>query len=162
MQRRSNIKGRFHHAHSHSLLFPFCHRGAASSVAGFKANMIGSKYDSRLQRARRVEEAYVKTRKTAAQRGYDYRWQKASKEFLKKNPWCAECAKHGKKERAIVVDHTEPHHGDKKKFWDRRNWQGLCDNCHNSWKQSFERSGVGVGCDVDGLPTHESHPWFQK
>ena len=32
---------------------------------------------------------------------------------------------------ATVVDHIKPHRGDKKLFWDRGNWQPLCEHHHN-------------------------------
>ncbi|WP_233882799.1 HNH endonuclease [Brevibacillus laterosporus] len=32
---------------------------------------------------------------------------------------------------ATVVDHIVPHKGDKTLFWDRKNWQPLCEQCHN-------------------------------
>ncbi|WP_343040029.1 HNH endonuclease signature motif containing protein [Methylocystis heyeri] len=40
---------------------------------------------------------------------------------------------------ATVVDHITPHKGDIKLFWDRKNWQPLCEPCHNSRKQREER-----------------------
>ena len=30
-----------------------------------------------------------------------------------------------------VVDHIIPHRGDQKLFWDRSNWQPLCEHHHN-------------------------------
>lgn len=30
-----------------------------------------------------------------------------------------------------VVDHIVPHRGDQKLFWDRSNWQPLCEHHHN-------------------------------
>lgn len=32
---------------------------------------------------------------------------------------------------ATVVDHIVPHRGDQKLFWDRSNWQPLCEHHHN-------------------------------
>ena len=32
---------------------------------------------------------------------------------------------------ATVVDHIVPHRGDQKLFWDRGNWQPLCEHHHN-------------------------------
>jgi 5-methylcytosine-specific restriction protein A len=31
-----------------------------------------------------------------------------------------------------VIDHFIPHRGDKKLFWDRKNWRATCDSCHNA------------------------------
>jgi 5-methylcytosine-specific restriction endonuclease McrA len=38
-----------------------------------------------------------------------------------------------------VVDHIQPHRGDQRLFWDRRNWQPLCRTCHSGHKQSIEK-----------------------
>lgn len=72
-------------------------------------------------------------RGTANQRGYNYRWQKVSKLYLTRHPLCALCAK--KKppliRAATLVDHIVPHHGDYELFWDERNWQPSCKDCHD-------------------------------
>lgn len=70
-------------------------------------------------------------RGSAAERGYDYRWQKASKEFLQVNPLCRECSWYGVVEPAAVVDHSRPHKGDSDWFWRSEWWQGLCKRCHD-------------------------------
>lgn len=70
-------------------------------------------------------------RPNANQRGYTYKWQKASKVFLSQNPLCRQCEKEGRIVVASVVDHIKPHKGNMKLFWDRDNWQPLCVNCHN-------------------------------
>jgi 5-methylcytosine-specific restriction protein A len=49
-----------------------------------------------------------------------------------KNPWCVECSLNGKSVLATVVDHIRPHRGDRRLFWDRANWQGLCKRCHDA------------------------------
>ena len=72
-----------------------------------------------------------KQRLTPAERGYDYKWQKFRKEYLKKNPFCVECLNEGRITPALVVDHIEPHRGDQDKFWDSNNLQSLCESCHN-------------------------------
>lgn len=64
-------------------------------------------------------------RPTAALRGYNYEWQKQSSEFLNDNPKCEDCGAKSK-----LVHHRTPHNGNKKKFWDRRNWKALCKKCH--------------------------------
>lgn len=67
----------------------------------------------------------------AGDRGYDSRWRKARAAFLQRNPLCNECMKKGVLTPATVVDHVIPHRGDQKLFWDERNWQALCAECHN-------------------------------
>jgi 5-methylcytosine-specific restriction protein A len=70
-------------------------------------------------------------RGTARERGYDTRWEKARKAFLKSNPVCRikgpKC-----KTIATVVDHIRPHRRNKTLFWDRSNWQPACEPCHNA------------------------------
>jgi len=73
-------------------------------------------------------------RPNARARGYDAEWQKARADYLAVYPSCRRCGK-----AANVVDHIVPHKGDRSLFMDRRNWQSLCQHCHNSAKQSEER-----------------------
>lgn len=80
---------------------------------------------------------YEKVRGTASQRGYTYKWSKAAKGFLKKNPLCVMCLEEGHTCAATEVDHIVPHHGDQKLFWDKSNWQGLCKS-HHSQKTATE------------------------
>ena len=46
-------------------------------------------------------------------------------------PWCRECAKHGVRTRATVVDHVQPHRGDWARFTDKANLQSLCKRHHD-------------------------------
>lgn len=78
-------------------------------------------------------------RPSACQRGYDRNWSKARKLFLIDNPLCVRCADRGLIVAAQVVDHIEPHRGDRLKFWDRDNWQALCTRCHNQKTASEDR-----------------------
>jgi 5-methylcytosine-specific restriction protein A len=80
-------------------------------------------------------------RATAADRGYDAKWQMASRAYLVthrrckiKGPSC--------KGRATCVDHIMPHKGDMKLFWDRKNWQAACASCH-SRKTATKDGGYG-------------------
>ncbi|KQI66956.1 HNH endonuclease [Loktanella sp. 3ANDIMAR09] len=58
-------------------------------------------------------------------------WRAASRRFLRRNPLCADCGDLGAVVPAKVVDHIEPHKGDRRLFWLRSNWQALCIPCHN-------------------------------
>lgn len=78
-------------------------------------------------------------RGTAHQRGYDARWEKERLEYLDEHPLCADHQKRGYIVVAIVVDHIIPHKGDKKLFWDKDNWQPLCESCHNRKTQLEDR-----------------------
>jgi 5-methylcytosine-specific restriction protein A len=78
-------------------------------------------------------------RPSARERGYSSAWDKASADYLAAHPWCVMCAEYGQRRLATVTDHVIPHRGDKRLFWDRSNWQGLCGPHHNSTKQSAEK-----------------------
>lgn len=73
-------------------------------------------------------------RGSSTQRGYNYKWQKASKAYREKHPLC-ECQDCRAGELRImpseVVDHIIPHQGDMKLFWDRKNWQAMSKQCHD-------------------------------
>lgn len=100
-----------------------------------------------------------KDRKSAAERGYGYKWRKAREDFLSKNPLCVDHKCLGRVVVATVVDHIVPHNGDQKLFWDRKNWQPLCKVCHDSHKQRLEKSGAVVGCESSGFPIDLNHHW---
>ena len=98
---------------------PCKHPGCAALIPS------GTKYCD-LHRPLHPEEV-----RSAASRGYDRAWQKASRLFLQAHPLCEECMKRGKYTRATVVDHIVPHRGDEELFWDRSNWRALCKRCHD-------------------------------
>lgn len=84
---------------------------------------------------------YDKIRGTRTQRGYDNRWLRASKEFIK-GKVCVTCEKNGIAKMAECTDHIIPHKGNMELFWDKNNWQPLCLNC-NSEKATKEEGGFG-------------------
>ena len=92
-------------------------------------------------------------RLTPAQRGYDARWRKQRLAFLAEHPLCARCEAEGHIEPATVVHHTEPHKGDKVKFWDMERWEALCKYHHDSHAQAEEKGGTPAKrVGIDGLP----------
>lgn len=62
---------------------------------------------------------------------------------------------------ASIVDHIKPHRGDVGMFFDLANLQSMAKTCHDRFKQSQERGGVGFmgGCGPDGLPLNPAHHW---
>lgn len=74
----------------------------------------------------------IDTRLSAAKRGYGYKWRLSREQFLKLNPICVMCKDENRVNTATVVDHITPHKGDKELFWDRENWQALCESHHNA------------------------------
>lgn len=102
------------------------------------------------------------SRLSAAERGYDSKWSKARREFLKTNPYCVKHLERGETVAATVVDHIKPHRRNWTLFWDRNNWQALCAAHHNSLKQREDNRGYVIGCDVAGRPVDPDHPWNKK
>lgn len=74
--------------------------------------------------------AWDRTRGTASERLYDWRWARVSKAFLAAHPWCARCEAAGRLTRATMTDHRVAHKGDARVFWDETNWQPLCGRCN--------------------------------
>lgn len=65
---------------------------------------------------------------------YTYRWQQASRAFLRLHPLCqCQDCDEGRKRLtlATVVDHIVPHRGDERLFWDTSNWAAMAVECHN-------------------------------
>lgn len=71
-------------------------------------------------------------RGTARERGYNARWEREARAYRNDHPLCAECERQGRLVRGVLVDHVVPHKGDQTLFWDRSNWQTLCDACHRA------------------------------
>lgn len=69
---------------------------------------------------------------SASERGYDWRWQQYRKSFLARNPLCVSCLARDRTAAATVVDHIQPHKGDKSLFWLATNHHPLCRACHDS------------------------------
>ena len=85
------------------------------------------------------------------------RWQRIARAQLAAEPLCAFCAARGLVVPATVVDHVEPHHGDRNKFWFGK-LQSLCATCHGRDKRSEERKGFRPDIGPDGWPTDPRHP----
>ncbi|WP_395007302.1 HNH endonuclease [Undibacterium sp.] len=78
-------------------------------------------------------------KQTSAQRGYGYKWQQARIGWLRAHPLCVMCEAMGRVIAASVVDHKVPHRGNKELFWNRNNWQSLCQHHHSSDAQIRDR-----------------------
>ena len=97
----------------------------------------------------------------AAKRGYNRRWQKYRERYLREHPLCVMHQQQGRAVAAEVVDHIIPHKGDHKLFWDPKNHQALCKQCHDRHKQRLEKSGAVIGCDLNGVPIDPGHHWHR-
>ncbi len=63
-----------------------------------------------------ISTASAAKRLNPGERGYNYKWQKESKAFLRlpQNRLCCECKRRGRTAASEIVDHIIPHRGDKK------------------------------------------------
>ena len=89
---------------------------------------------------KQIKREYDKNRETAAQRGYDSRWQKYRKWYLKRHPLCVNFHECGN--MATVVDHIIPV-SKGGSFWDPNNHQPMCKSCHDkkTMKESVRKTG---------------------
>lgn len=88
---------------------------------------------------REETRAYDVRRGSPAARGYDSRWRRYAKRYLRKHPVCA-C---GCRQPSEEVDHITPVNGpDDPHFWDPANHQALSKACH-SRKTARENRGFG-------------------
>lgn len=78
-----------------------------------------------------MESEYNRNNRTYKYLYNSTRWKKLRIKFLKENPLCEECKRHGVVTAAEVVDHIIPHKGNKELFWDEDNLQSLCKECHD-------------------------------
>jgi 5-methylcytosine-specific restriction enzyme A len=76
-----------------------------------------------------TDQVHDAQRGTAAQRGYDGRWQRTRLRYLQAHPHCASCWQDGRVQAATDVHHITPKRdggGD-----DDSNLQALCHACHS-------------------------------
>lgn len=93
---------------------------------------------------------------------YGHAWRQLRARHLAHHPLCEFCRRLGRVEPATVVDHVTPHRGSEVLFWDEQNLQSLCKLCHDSHKQTLEKSGYLKGSDLDGMPLSTCHPWYRE
>lgn len=88
-----------------------------------------------------ANKTYDARRGSARDRGYDSRWDAASRGHRVHDPLCRYCALVGEVKAADLTDHLYPHRGDRVLFWNRTYWVSSCNDCHNGFKQRVERRG---------------------
>lgn len=100
-----------------------------------------------VEAGRCAKHQHDRQRESSTVRGYGYRWQQASKQFLRLHPLCqCEECKEGllQLRPSTVVDHKVPHRGDLRLMWDQSNWQAMAKTCHDK-KTAREDGGFGRG-----------------
>lgn len=108
------------------------------------------------QHKRQIDNNKDQRRGSSTARGYGYKWQQASKAFLKSHPLCQcdECKEGLIRLRAsYVVDHKIPHCGNMSLFWDHDNWQAMSKPCHD--KKTATQDGGFKGRTGGGQKSEE-------
>lgn len=86
------------------------------------------------------QRGYDRMRGGARERLYTSTWDRTAKAYLAEHPVCVGCAAaFDRVVAAEVVDHIEPHKGDRRLFWSRANWQAPCRWHHDVVKARLER-----------------------
>lgn len=103
--------------------------GAACRRPGCAGIVVGG-VCSRCGPLRRARDAAIDERRgTAAERGYDARWQRVRLMFLRAHPLCQDCAEQGR-----VTEATDVHHVVAKRLGgtdEESNLRALCHSCHS-------------------------------
>jgi len=86
-------------------------------------------------------------------------WKALRKMQLSLQPLCVMCESMGVVQASEVIDHIKPHRGDRTLFYNAKNLQSLCKQCHDSHKQRLEKTGKVVGGDIHGNPIDPNHHW---
>ena len=81
-------------------------------------------------------------RPSAAKRGYNSKWRRLCKAYLRKHPMCVRCMQQGRYVPATVVDHIQPHRNNPALMWDESNWQALCKPCHDKKTWTEDKNPV--------------------
>lgn len=85
-----------------------------------------------------MQREHDRKRGSARGRGYNSRWDRESRAFRQANPLCLGCQAVGRVVATAVTDHTMPHRGDERLFWDPDNRQPACQWHHDVVKQRLE------------------------
>ena len=81
-------------------------------------------------------------RRTADDRGYDWRWNQFAAQYKRENPLCVECSKQGNVTVSRVVDHIMPLHIREDLKYEPTNLQSLC-QAHHTAKTHRDRKIYG-------------------
>lgn len=87
-------------------------------------------------------------------------WLAIRSRQLRENPLCETCLSEGRIVSANVAHHLIPHRGDRDLFY-KGKLKSLCDKCHNSIEQSYEKSGYHKQIGRDGWPIDSTHPAYK-
>lgn len=100
-------------------------------------------FRSHQQPTRQVQNREFDHRRgSAASRGYDGVWAKASRGHKAKHPLCIGCEAMGLVVAVYVTDHVVPGTSGTPEFWNSKQWQSACKWHHDVVKQRLERMWI--------------------
>jgi 5-methylcytosine-specific restriction endonuclease McrA len=95
-----------------------------------------------------ARKVYDQRRGSAASRGYNTAWVKASNGHKAKHPLCIGCLALGRTTAVYVTDHVVPGTSGTPEFWNSDRWQSACKWHHDTVKQRLEqmyaRGEIGI------------------
>lgn len=104
-------------------------------------------------------------RESAAARGYDHRWEEASKRYRDEHPLCVQCLLHGRTTPCQAVDHIVPIACCPELLWEDLNWAALCKSCHSYKTCKEPRTPWGPDHErivICGLPGTGKSTWAKE
>lgn len=105
----------------------------------------------------------MRSRGSAASRGYDHQWRKVRAAFIAKHPLCYHCELRGEVIAAEEVHHKLRVADHPKLRLDSTNLQSLCSPCHSAETQRENAGRTDVpGWDALGRPIDPGHPWNSR
>jgi 5-methylcytosine-specific restriction protein A len=90
--------------------------------------------------------AVDRDRGSSRERGYDSRWDAASRAFRRAHPLCQYCEAGAfgpvRVSASVLTDHLYPHRRFEGVFWRTEWWVAACTECHSGPKQQAEVQGL--------------------
>jgi hypothetical protein len=100
---------------------------------------------------RDANRQFDERRGSAASRGYNEAWVRASRGHKAKHPLCRGCEAVGRTTAVYVTDHVVPGTSGTAEFWNSARWQSACKWHHDVVKQRLERMWLDGRITVDDL-----------
>lgn len=100
-------------------------------------------YAPRTHGAERPRERAPDRRLNAGKRGYDAKWQRFRRWYLRRHPLCQSCKEDGRVRAAVLVDHVIPL-SEGGEHLTEENSQALCRACH-ARKTNKENANASKG-----------------
>lgn len=116
-------------------------------AAGIRDLAVTGRANGVVHAAAPLSEQQMRRTKVAANRASSLysscAWKESSRAYLVANPFCVRCEEESRLVLADCVEHLVPHCGHKSLFWDRSNWQPLCQSCRDKRivKEHFDSAG---------------------